>query len=219
MRRRGLFVLGVLLIVSGVLLPSFAYFHQISDRDLTPFDVAADLSGSSTAITFIAGRTESYEAYVAMTLPAGANIDSPLLCLLRSVDAENSHDCKAPGRLAALATITDSGGIRRDLNEPSSPIEEEIVGGSKIIAKRRLGFFEVVAGSRYIITARIKSEDQTIRGLRPRLTAFVNDPGIYEGIALTHLVFIAATILGGIFLAFGVVLLAIVRRAQTPKIV
>jgi hypothetical protein len=218
MQRRGLFVLGVLLLVSGVSMPSLAYFHQVSDRGLTPIDVAADLSGASMTITFTAERTDSYEAYVAMTLPSGATVDSPLLCLLRSPDAENSYSCKAPGQLAVTAAITDGNGVQLNLNEPSSPIEEEIVGGSKITVKRRLGFFNTIAGHRNVITAHIRSEDPTIRRLRPRLTAFINDPGIYESIALTHLIFVAAMIIGAIFLAVGAVLLVIVRRTQKPKI-
>jgi len=211
------FILGLLLIAVGVALPLLAVRGEVSDQGLTPFDVAADLSGAPVKVEFSAQRTGGYEAFVAMKWPPDATKKPDGYgCLLESPSAELGQNCRTQGKLAVTVSLTDIGGKPQNISPSYALTSYDIIGGSEITAKQELGFFNAVAGQRYIVTAHIKSDDPTIRRLKPRLTAFVNDPGIYESIALSRLVLDAAWILCAAFLAAGIPI-AIITRPRKRK--
>jgi hypothetical protein len=216
MLRRKRFVLGALLLLVGISLPLLGYRNQISGVGLMPFDAAIDLSGNQIKIAFVAQRTDRYEALVAMTLPTAATEHSTLACLLRSPHAAQDNVCGESGQLDAAAIIVDSNGARQMLDESYSSIGYEIVGGSQITAKRMLGYFNAVSGHHYTVIARFKSNNPTVKHLKPRLSAFLNDPGIGEAIMLSNFIFFVSLILGVLFAIVGMSLIAIFyRRGKT----
>jgi hypothetical protein len=216
MRPRAPFVVGLLLVAVGVSLPLFAWRNQISDRGLTPFDVMADLSGATIKAEFTAQRTDSYEAFVALKLPPGVSPDM-YGCLLRNPDAKPDSICHTPGRLAVTWALTDIDGKPQTIGQVYATTSYEVVGGNQVTAKRELGFFDTTAGRQYAVTARIKSDDPTIGRLKPRLTAFVSDPGIGESIALSQFMLCAAFVIGAILLLIGLSIAVVTRpRKQAP---
>lgn len=215
MPRRGLYVAGILAIAFSVVLPLLAFFAQISDRELTPFDVVADLSGAPTTAEFTAHSDLSYSAFVAMKLPRGASaMNSTMDCLLRNPAAGPDNTCKMRGQLAVTATLTDSNGSQTSLNDADLATGYTTVGGTGVTATRDLGFFNTIAGHHYIVTAHFKSDDPAIRRLKPHLTAFINDPGIGESIALGRLIFYASLLIGAVLLLTGAAIIFGIRKGR-----
>jgi hypothetical protein len=215
MPRRGSYIAGLLSIGFGAALPVLTFFAQPSDRELTPFDVVADLSGAPTTATFTAHRNRSYSAFVAMKLPPGASEETSTTdCLLRDPTAGPDALCKIRGQLAVTATIADSNGSQTGLNDADPMTGYTTVGSTDVTATRTLGVFNAIAGHDYVVTAHFKSDDPAIRRLKPHLTAFINEPGIYAGMAVLHMIFLASLLIAATLLLTGAAIIAGIRKGR-----
>lgn len=235
MLRWGLFVFGLFLIVTGLALPLWATFavHHFSDEEITPFSVEPDLSGKEVRIEFTALHTGWYDLLVTMALPPGtpksddgySQSEQRYCCLLRSPHASLipdtdpltklglKMDCRAtPGRLEAFWTFADVNGTQQ---KPDYDFDNVITSvlNNRPIAQRKLDQLNTEVGHRYVLTARVKSDDPTIRRLKPHLTATIATTGISESIALTRLITYVAWGLGFFLLLIGIPL-AIAKRPR-----
>ena len=236
MLRWVLFVFSLLLIATGLALPLWATFavHHFSDEEITPFNIKADLSGKETQVGFTALHTGWYDIMVVMPLPLGtptsehgySQIEKHFCCLLRSPNAkaiphpgpvpnpDYELDCRAtPGKLQTSWIVTDG----NDKQQKSDDNFDNVItrgSAGMIDVERYLGTFSTQTGHRYVLRARIKSDDPTIKRLKPHLTATIATTGILESIALTKLITFVAW---GIFCFFLVIGIPVAIAASPRK--
>lgn len=222
--RWAFFTLGLLLSVIGLgllLWVSFA-LHHFSSREITPLAVEADLSGHEMRVEFTPTHTGFYSLRLVMKLPASRSLtaEQRYRCILRSPNAKPvvlgvvvsdrvELDCRtAPGQLRVSWTVL--GGkwrVQKSDSDFDNVITSEANGSAQI--ERYLGAFSTEAGQHYIVRARIKSDDVTIRTLRPRLEAQI--AGMWESIALANAITVLGWGVGIVLILLGIPIIVIKR--------
>ncbi len=219
-----LFTVGLLLSVIGLGLLLWASFalHHFSSREITPLAVEADLSGREMRIEFTAAHTGAYNLRLVMKLPAGRSLaaEQRYRCILRSPNAKPvvleianpdrvELDCRTtPGQLrASWAVLGGRWKVQNSDNDFDDVIPGEEDGRAQI--ERYLGSISTEAGQHYILRARIKSDDATIRTLRPWLEAQI--AGMWESIAVTNAITALSWVVGIVLLLLGIPIIVFKR--------
>jgi hypothetical protein len=207
MVRRGLLWLGVLFILAGVSLPLYVIFvFDYSDREWTPVNVPANLSGQETRGEFTATREDRYEAVVEFAVPSGTSHDDAqdkYSSMLRQPKCGWEH----PGLLEIFwAKLND---------QPQDVVQSDCWAGIngrgyQDFAVRDLFFFKTEPGQHYTVSARMVAADVRLAKFKPYLK--VEAPAVRSEIEGWTLLASIAGMLIGVLVGTPCVIVACRRK-------